>query len=104
MRRITSYNVCYTKLLRDYAKSRKSKITNIKDSEILEFIEERFTQNREIILSRGDIEEYFPTKFKGKSLENVIELLEDDNYTKWKTENGYKELRKLIERALKIKE
>ena len=59
------------------------------------FIEGQYANNV-FILKDGEIEAYFPNGFKGKDLEKVLDLLKGDDYVKWKGEDGYKKLHKLL--------
>ncbi|MFX1707207.1 AAA family ATPase [Chitinophaga sp. CC14] len=89
---------------RDYLKSTKQKLKPGINAIELKRIED-FTiaqrANRNYILSKGDIEDYLPETLSAKDLNNIIELLKDDEFTKWQAEAGYQLLEHLIEEILR---
>jgi len=61
-----------------------------------EFIESKKKENI-YILSRGEIEDYFPEGYKTKDLDKVIKLLQDvETFNNWKTTEEYNELKQII--------
>lgn len=87
----------------DYIKSFRRKLRpSLSDAEqaiLTQFINDQKNQNN-FILSRGDIEDYFPNGFKEKDLVKVINLLKGKDYLDWKAMSEFKELDKIIEEIL----
>lgn len=69
------------------------------ESSLLDSEVAKFEGNNIYILRDGDIEDYFPIGYKKKDLNNVLKLLSDEEYKKWKEMPGYGKLHDL---ALKI--
>ena len=69
------------------------------ESSLLDSEVAKFEGNNIYILRDGDIEDYFPIGYKKKDLNNVLKLLSDEEYKKWKEMPGYG---KLYDLALKI--
>jgi putative ATP-dependent endonuclease of OLD family len=87
----------------DYIKSFRRKLrTTLSEDEqarLTQFINDQKNQNN-FILSRGDIEDYFPIGFKEKDLVKVINLLKGQDYLDWKASTEFKELEKIVEEIL----
>ncbi len=87
----------------EYIKSLREKIKpNLaKDEEnrLNEFLKSQIEQGN-YILKRGDIEDYFPEGYKKKDLNNVISLLKNEAFERWKTSDEYKELSEIIKDIL----
>lgn len=56
----------------------------------------KFEGNDIYILRDGDIEDYFPTGYKKKDLNNVLKLLSEEEYKKWKEMPSYGKLHDLV--------
>lgn len=99
---ITSNSTVELKDLWEYIKSFRRKLRpDLKGEEqklLDEFILEQ-QKNGVFLLSRGDIEDYFPEGFRTKNIENVISLLKNENYSKWQEnkEAGFDELAKIAQ-------
>lgn len=76
----------------------KQGLTEEEREKLDRFIESLYPQNI-YILKAGDIEAYFPEKYKLKDLDNVLEIT-GEKYTMWQQEEGYKDLRALMEMIL----
>ncbi len=100
---IQSANFDDLKEIWDYIKSfrrkRKANLTSDEERRLSDFIEERKKSNN-YILTKGDIEDYFPNGFQAKDLTNVISLL-DEQYDSWKSSNQFQELERIIVDILK---
>ena len=87
----------------DYIKSFRRKLrpslSVAEQANLTQFINDQKNQNN-FILSRGDIEDYFPIGFKEKDLVKVINLLKSMDYLDWKAMPEFKELDKIIEEIL----
>lgn len=87
----------------DYIKSFRRKLrpslSAAEQALLTQFINDQKNQNN-FILSRGDIEDYFPIGFKEKDLVKVINLLKGKDYLDWKARPEFKELEKIIEEIL----
>lgn len=75
-------------------RKKKTNLTHEEESKLSDFIEERKKSNN-YILTRGDIEDYFPEILQAKDLTNVILLL-DKKYDSWKPSNEFQELEQII--------
>lgn len=87
----------------NYIKSTRRKLKTLTPEQITsrdKFIEEQEKMNT-FILSRGAIEAYLPTGFRSKKLENIISLLEEGNFIKWKQQETYQDLKLIVEKILK---
>lgn len=60
----------------------------------------KFEKDNIYILRDGDIEEYFPIGYKKKDLNNVLELLTDEAFKKWKELPNYGKLHDLVQNIL----
>lgn len=87
----------------DYIKSFRRKLrpslSAAEQALLTQFINDQKNHNN-FILSRGDIEDYFPIGFKEKDLVKVINLLKGMDYLDWKAMPEFKELEKIIEEIL----
>ena len=64
------------------------------------FIRAKYLE-QEYILTRGDIESYFPEGLSAKDLDNVIELLKEPDFSAWQRTAEYRELENMIVSILK---
>lgn len=91
------------KVIWDYIKSfrrkKKTSLTHEEESKLSDFIEDR-KKHANYILTRGDIEDYFPEDLQAKDLNNVISLL-GEQYDGWKLSNQFQELEEIILDILK---
>lgn len=87
-----------------FMKSKRKKLRddlNKDEKEILNaFINTRHDL-KEYILNEGVIEKYFPEEFQAKDLENVLALLEEEEFAKWEATASYKLLWEMVESILK---
>jgi len=100
---ISSTNIDDLTEIWDYIKSFRRKLKpNLTEEEsklLNEFLDEQKKCNN-YILQLGDIEDYFPDGFKKKDLNNVMNLLQDDAYEKWKNESEFNKLQIIINEIL----
>jgi putative ATP-dependent endonuclease of OLD family len=84
---IESQEVTNLKSLWEYIKSFRRQLRPDLDTREKSILEEFIIGKEDddiFILEEGDIEQYFPSEFSAKDLNNVISLLKDENYTSWK--------------------
>lgn len=88
----------------DYIKGQrvkmKSPLTSTESALLDSFIKKK-RRDGIYILSRGDIEDYFPVEFRSKDLDNVFRLLEESNVSSWSSSNEYKELETIAKKILR---
>src|SRR5690606_8195866 len=85
--------------IKSFRRKKKTNLTQEEENKLSDFIEERKKSNN-YILTRGDIEDYFPETLQAKDLTNVISLL-DEKYDSWKSSNEFQELEQIIADILK---
>jgi len=85
--------------IKSFRRKKKTNLTQEEESKLSDFIEERKSSNN-YILTRGDIEDYFPEELKAKDITNVISLL-DEKYDSWKSSDEFQELEQIIADILK---
>ena len=81
--------------IKSFRRKLKSDLSQDEKKMLVDFIEDQ-QKNNIYILQHGDIEDYFLDGFKTKDLDNVINLLKDENYSKWKQTEKFKELSQII--------
>lgn len=69
--------------IKSFRRQLKADINQSEQAILTEFINSK-KEDHIFILKEGDIEQYFPSEFKAKGLNNVISLLKDENYLPWK--------------------
>ncbi|SDK79227.1 Predicted ATP-dependent endonuclease of the OLD family, contains P-loop ATPase and TOPRIM domains [Salinimicrobium catena] len=85
--------------IKSFRRKLKSDLNEGEEKILWNFLEDQKSL-RNYILKQGDIEEYFPSDFKSKKLTNVIALLSNTEYEKWKTSPEFKELSHIVEEIL----
>ena len=85
--------------IKSFRRKLKLHLNADEEAELVKSINEQ-KKNNNYILSKGDIEDYFPNGFKTKNLVQVIKLLQGQNYVDWKKTEEYKELYHIIEEIL----
>ena len=90
----------FTDYIKSFRRKLKEELTLEQETLLSGFITEQ--KNKQIfLLTRGEIENYFPEPFKRKDLENVINLLNEENYKEWMQTNEFNELQTIAENILK---
>ena len=67
------------------------------EKELLEEFINKRQKEKEFILTKGVIEDYFPAGFTNKDLDNVIELLKDPKFSTWRKTPEYQLLEKIVD-------
>lgn len=83
----------------EYIKSFRRKIKaelTVDEKKVLNKFIENQKQDNNYILSKGDIEDYFPDGYKKKDLNNVLNLLQDETFDSWNSSSEYEELNSII--------
>lgn len=88
-----AYMKAKRKKLRDDLNPTEKKLLN-------KFIDSRHPIH-EYILSEGAIERYFPEHLSSKDLDNVLLLLEDNEFSKWENSSSFKLLWNIVKNILK---
>lgn len=86
--------------IKSFRRKKKTNLTQDEEHQLTVFIEERKKSNN-YILTRGDIEDYFPEDLQAKDLTNVINLLGNEKYDEWKLSDHFNELEKIISDVLR---
>lgn len=100
---IKTENFDQLKELWEYIKSIRTKLREDLTSDEFNTLNEFISEQEKVmtyVLSRGDIEDYFPIGYKVKDLNNVFKLIEDDNFNEWKETHNYKELENIIKKII----
>src|SRR5690606_38885724 len=84
--------------IKSFRRKKKTDLTQEEECKLGDFIKE-MKESKNYILTRGDIEDYFPEDLQAKDLTNVITLL-DERYDGWKSSNEFKELEGIIQEIL----